>query len=333
MNALQQALQNVSNFLGKKVTGAVNQTAVALGGPSFSNWSSDLVNDTKKRGIAQGVQDLFNPIGNNQYVYPVAEPIVSAARVGNYKIGQALQNAVNMAQQVFQGRQFIMPLISQGLSRAVSPTLPYFSNDMPIPNDRNVMPNFSPTFESQSSANPVVRMTYPPPSPALQQVRQATLNLPYLNPLAKQYFSNMQVGYWPNNEPGVYDVPSYTNMNGQDVIVNPQIPARFDYPSTREEAYQSISPRVLLHEYLHNVPFASGFQNTGNWNQQTAGRGKMVPTPAYMNFANQARSVPSYGVSDIPDKDLAEIYPILGENLQRNVLNTPLGKYFQGVFK
>jgi len=62
----------------------VNRVATKVGGPQFSNWYEDLIEDRKKRGIIQGMQSSFNPILMNKHVRPIAEPIVSKARVGMY---------------------------------------------------------------------------------------------------------------------------------------------------------------------------------------------------------------------------------------------------------
>jgi len=66
----------------------INRAAVSLAGPNFSNWSQDLEEDYRKRGVFQGLQSTFNPLLMNKHVYPIAEPIVSKLRVGRYKLSK-----------------------------------------------------------------------------------------------------------------------------------------------------------------------------------------------------------------------------------------------------
>ena len=51
-------------------------------------WLGRVAQDTKKRGWGEGVQGLANPMLKNRFIEPVAEPIISKARVANYKAGR-----------------------------------------------------------------------------------------------------------------------------------------------------------------------------------------------------------------------------------------------------
>lgn len=54
-------------------------------------WLGKVMQDTKTRGPYEGLQDLFNPLLQNKYVYPFAEPLVGNLRVLNYKAGNPNQ--------------------------------------------------------------------------------------------------------------------------------------------------------------------------------------------------------------------------------------------------
>jgi hypothetical protein len=65
--------------------------------PFFNNtgnnpiqWAGKVVEDVKRRGPFEGLQDLSYPVLMNPYVEPVEEPIVSNIRVANYKAGRPL---------------------------------------------------------------------------------------------------------------------------------------------------------------------------------------------------------------------------------------------------
>jgi len=66
-------------------------------------WIGKVVQDVKKRGIAEGIQDLTYPITTNPYLEPILEPIISNARLLNYKAGRP-SNLVNslLGQQDWQ---------------------------------------------------------------------------------------------------------------------------------------------------------------------------------------------------------------------------------------
>ena len=87
----------------------INRVAVKLAGPQFSNWTQDLISDTKRRGLFQGTQDLFNPILMNKNIYPITEPIVSGLRVGKYKLQQGVKSIPKTAYKAFTN-PYINPL-------------------------------------------------------------------------------------------------------------------------------------------------------------------------------------------------------------------------------
>ena len=75
--------------------------------PFFNNtgnnpiqWLGKVLQDTKKRGLLQGLQDLSNPILMNPYIEPIAEPIVGKLRVANYRLRKsALREALEMVKR------------------------------------------------------------------------------------------------------------------------------------------------------------------------------------------------------------------------------------------
>jgi len=117
INAIQQAASNLgkrvtSNFgwagqqAQRTFTNYQNQVNENKKYPFFnqsntpSQWVGRVIADTRKRGLIEGMQDLSNPILMNPYIEPIAEPLVSAFRVGKYKLGQqAQQNIVRPIQQ------------------------------------------------------------------------------------------------------------------------------------------------------------------------------------------------------------------------------------------
>lgn len=60
-------------------------------------WVGKVIQDTKRRGLMQGLQDLSNPVLMNPYVMPIAEPVVSKIRVANYKTNKKLQRFIKAA--------------------------------------------------------------------------------------------------------------------------------------------------------------------------------------------------------------------------------------------
>lgn len=124
-NVIQQALQsirkkageilgseyinNLSNWSNPTVRKEFNQEVIQpkiqkyqeqvaynkqnLPSPFFNNtgnnpvqWLGKVVQDTKKRGVIEGLQDLTNPIIQNPKIYPYAEPIISNTRMYVSKI-------------------------------------------------------------------------------------------------------------------------------------------------------------------------------------------------------------------------------------------------------
>ena len=82
-DALKKKLPSAQQF-----ESGINRGAVSLGGPSFSNWTQDLIQDVKKRGLIEGAHDLLNPLVANPRINPIIEPIISNVRMANYKIGR-----------------------------------------------------------------------------------------------------------------------------------------------------------------------------------------------------------------------------------------------------
>jgi hypothetical protein len=66
-----------------------------LPSPFFNNtgnnpqqWLGKVVQDVKKRGPFEGLQDLTNPIIQSPKIYPYAEPLISGVRSANYQLGR-----------------------------------------------------------------------------------------------------------------------------------------------------------------------------------------------------------------------------------------------------
>jgi hypothetical protein len=56
-----------------------------------AQWVNRVVQEFKQRGPAEGIHGLTNPILMSPYVEPIAERVVSGARVANYKAGRPNQ--------------------------------------------------------------------------------------------------------------------------------------------------------------------------------------------------------------------------------------------------
>jgi len=72
-----------------------------LPSPFFNNtgnnpiqWLGKVSQDVKTRGPFEGLQDLTNPVIQNRFVYPYAEPIISDVRTLNYQAGRP-NNLIN----------------------------------------------------------------------------------------------------------------------------------------------------------------------------------------------------------------------------------------------
>jgi len=83
--------------------------------PFFNNtgnnpvqWAGKVVQDVKQRGAFEGLHDITYPITMNPYVKPILEPIVSKARVANYKSGRK-NNLVNSLLGQKRGTPGVMP--------------------------------------------------------------------------------------------------------------------------------------------------------------------------------------------------------------------------------
>lgn len=71
------------------------QVAVNKKQPFFNNtgnnpiqWAGKVVQDVKKRGPFEGLQDLSYPILENPYIEPIEEPLVGNIRVANFRAGR-----------------------------------------------------------------------------------------------------------------------------------------------------------------------------------------------------------------------------------------------------
>lgn len=113
INTIPKAVNNVVQKVAPPVNQYLKQVEVNKKTPFFNNtgnnpvqWAGKVIQDTKKRGAFEGLQDLTYPILEHPYIEPLTEPLTGAARVANYKAGRPnklINNLLGQTDRQMQG--------------------------------------------------------------------------------------------------------------------------------------------------------------------------------------------------------------------------------------
>jgi len=125
-NFIHQTL--TSPQVKQAATNYANQVRANQQQPFFNNngnnpiqWAGKVIQDVKKRGPFEGLQDLTYPVLMNPYIEPLTEPITGAVRVANYKAGRPnplINNLLGQTDQAMRGQsynwnqQFVRPIVN-----------------------------------------------------------------------------------------------------------------------------------------------------------------------------------------------------------------------------
>lgn len=245
LNAFQQAFNSYKQ--------QVADNKKNLPSPFFNNngnnpaqWLGKVVQDTKARGPFEGLQDLTNPIIQNKAIYPYVEPLISGARMANYKSG--LKNPLINS---------VLGQTSQTMATppAAGDVLSNIHNNLQVLRDPKTRKEFltglAGSLRDAGILNKAPQATSNVPSALSQVMKQATIGF---SPAAKERAGKVKISYTP--EYGDSYLPMGTAgvfgkvPNGAAGVYSPwQSPNGAITIGTK----YARDPEILRHELIHSM--------------------------------------------------------------------------------